>query len=224
MSQTKEHLFLYSPIAGRSPIPRHLSPLAGIILDRLFLGHNLLTGHIPTFVEGMQIGTLDFSSNYLSGVRPGGGKGRASDQYGGGQVLISRSEVFLSAATKRLPVIECPDKRSLPIKRQASLLHSPPIFPSLTPADLAARPLPTATHPPHVLPGPLPPGLGLIGGLFSLQLDTNRLTGPIPPLYLSFNLDILLLNDNDLSGTLPPSIVWAQDLLWLDVSLNARMT
>ena len=75
-----------------------------------------------------------------------------------------------------------------------------------------------------MLPGPLPPGLGLIGGLFSLQLDSNRLTGPIPPLYLSFNLEILLLNDNDLSGTVPPSVAWAQDLLWLDVSDNPRMT
>ena len=116
----------YSPVAGRPPIPRHPSPLAGIILDRLFLGHNLLTGHIPTFIEGMQIGTLDFSSNYLSGVRPGG---QASDQFGS-QVITYKQELrLLGAATNTAPR-QFPDERFQQIERRAPSHFSPSDKPS----------------------------------------------------------------------------------------------
>ena len=75
----------------------------------------------------------------------------------------------------------------------------------------------------NALTGPLPAGLGQMGGLFSLIVDHNAFTGTIPPLMFSLDLKILRLSDNNLNGTFPSSLAALDNLQWLDVSNNSAL-
>ena len=71
----------------------------------------------------------------------------------------------------------------------------------------------------NALEGPIPPELGNLAGLEELWLDGNRLEGPIPPELGSLTrLRDLSLRGNALAGPIPPELGNLADLegLWLD--------
>ena len=96
------------------------------------------------------------------------------------------------------------------------------------------------------LSGEIPPELGNLTQLITLQLNANRLTGSIPPeigdltqleiLHLTNNrlngsipaelgslsqLERLHLSYNQLTGSIPPELSNLSQLRWLDISANA---
>ena len=71
------------------------------------------------------------------------------------------------------------------------------------------------------LTGPLPPELGTMAHLESLELNNNNLTGSIPPeLGALTNLRILHLNQNNLTGPLPPELGALTNLQGLYLGYN----
>ena len=72
------------------------------------------------------------------------------------------------------------------------------------------------------LHGPLPPSIGLLTGLTSLILSSNRISGDNPPaLGLLTNLVSLELASNRLNGTIPTALLaLSRSLVYLDVSYN----
>ena len=75
---------------------------------------------------------------------------------------------------------------------------------------------------PHGLRGPIPPELGRLTGLTSLNLRANALTGPIPPeLGGLARLEELWLDGNRLEGAIPPELGRLTGLTSLSLSGNA---
>ena len=75
---------------------------------------------------------------------------------------------------------------------------------------------------PHGLRGPIPPELGSLSGLTSLNLRANALTGPIPPeLGGLARLKELWLDGNRLEGAIPPELGRLSGLTSLSLSGNA---
>ena len=71
------------------------------------------------------------------------------------------------------------------------------------------------------LTGPLPPELGTMAHLESLELNNNNLTGSIPPeLGALTNLRILRLNHNNLTGSIPPELGALTNLQGLYLGYN----
>ena len=74
----------------------------------------------------------------------------------------------------------------------------------------------------NALSGPLPPEIGRLSGLATLNLSTNGLTGPVPPeLGRLPLLTHLVLNDNGLTGPIPPELGRLTGLSVLDLAGNA---
>ena len=75
---------------------------------------------------------------------------------------------------------------------------------------------------PHGLRGPIPPELGRLAGLTSLNLRANAMTGPIPPeLGNLAGLEELWLDGNALEGPIPPELGSLTRLRELSLSGNA---
>ena len=71
------------------------------------------------------------------------------------------------------------------------------------------------------LSGPIPPEIGNLTALRRLYLHGNELSGPIPPEIGNLTaLEDLLLRVNDLSGPIPPEIANLTALRWLDLWAN----
>ncbi|MDE0073694.1 MAG: Ig-like domain-containing protein [Gammaproteobacteria bacterium] len=74
----------------------------------------------------------------------------------------------------------------------------------------------------HGLRGPLPPELGSLTGLTSLNLRANALAGPIPPQLGNLaRLEELWLDGNQLEGPIPPELGRLAGLMSLSLSGNA---
>ena len=74
----------------------------------------------------------------------------------------------------------------------------------------------------HGLRGPIPPELGSLAGLTSLNLRANALAGPIPPeLGNLAGLEELWLDGNALAGPIPTELGNLSDLTLLSLSGNA---
>jgi hypothetical protein len=78
-------------------------------------------------------------------------------------------------------------------------------------------PLPSY-HPPSLLTGPIPTELLLLTDLNVLKLDDNKLTGTIPVGLWSMNLTDLELGENLFTGTLPLQMGFATALRSLKLS------
>ena len=75
---------------------------------------------------------------------------------------------------------------------------------------------------PHGLRGPIPPELGRLAGLTSLNLSANALEGPIPAeLGNLAGLTLLDLSTNALSGPIPPELGHLARLMSLNLRANA---
>ena len=73
----------------------------------------------------------------------------------------------------------------------------------------------------HQLTGPIPPTLGRLAHLQQLDLGNNQLTGPIPPeLGRLAHLQRLDLSSNQLTGTIPPELGQLAELQRLSLSSN----
>ena len=73
----------------------------------------------------------------------------------------------------------------------------------------------------NLLSGPIPPELGSLANLRGLNLRANRLTGPIPPeLRNLVSLVLLWIGDNSLSGTIPPELGNLDSLKFLGLWSN----
>ena len=71
------------------------------------------------------------------------------------------------------------------------------------------------------LTGPIPPALGDLSNLVSLFLHNNNLTGPIPPALGDLsNLVSLFLGNNNLTGPIPPALGDLSNLAELSLSSN----
>ena len=74
----------------------------------------------------------------------------------------------------------------------------------------------------HGLRGPIPPELGSLSGLTSLNLRANVLEGPIPPELANLaDLEELWLDGNALEGPIPPELGSLAGLRELSLSANA---
>ena len=74
----------------------------------------------------------------------------------------------------------------------------------------------------HGLRGPIPPELGRLAGLMSLNLRANALSGPIPPELGNLDgLEELWLDGNALEGPIPPELGRLAGLTSLSLSGNA---
>ena len=76
----------------------------------------------------------------------------------------------------------------------------------------------------NLLSGPIPPELGSLASLRRLNLRANRLTGPIPPeLHNLVSLVLLWIGDNSLSGTIPPALGDLASLKFLGLWSNSLL-
>ncbi len=80
---------------------------------------------------------------------------------------------------------------------------------------------PCLDYDPNELTGRIPPELGSLANLSTLNLASNELTGRIPPeLGNLSNLSDLKLSGNDLTGRIPPELAKLASLIRLDLSGN----
>ncbi|XP_027112548.1 protein STRUBBELIG-RECEPTOR FAMILY 7-like [Coffea arabica] len=68
--------------------------------------------------------------------------------------------------------------------------------------------------------GTLTPLISKLTQLLTLDLSTNKFSGPIPQLYSLTNLQTLVLRFNSFSGTVPPSLTALKSLETVDLSHN----
>lgn len=68
--------------------------------------------------------------------------------------------------------------------------------------------------------GTLTPLISKLTQLVTLDLSTNKFSGPIPPLYSLTNLQTLVLRFNSFSGSVPPSLTALKSLETVDLSNN----
>ncbi|KAL6888497.1 hypothetical protein ACP4OV_009523 [Aristida adscensionis] len=172
-------------------IPYWLSKLTN--LEMLFLDNNQLTGPIPDWISSLNfLFYLDISSNNLSGEIP--------------TALTQMPMLKSDKAAARLDLTVF----GLPIYSGTSLQYrKATAFPRVL--DLGE----------NDFTGVIPPDIGLLKELLSLNLSFNKLYGDIPQSICNLtNLLVLDLSSNHLTGTVPDALKNLHFLSTFNVSFN----
>lgn len=211
-------------------IPPELGNLTNLV--RLDLSYNKLTGSIPSELGNLaKLQTLSLSYNRLSGPIPPGLDNLANLKalHLKGNYYLSRSSKFGCDAISEISQEECaslvPLHRNMhnPTNWDWLLTNRPCSWIGVTceAGRVVAINFSDMQHYLVVLFGNIPPELGGLLYLESLQLGGNQLTGSIPAeLGRLANLRDLHLGYNNLSGSIPPEIGNLAKLGHLNLSNN----
>lgn len=212
-----------SGVTISSEIPPELGNLTH--LEELDLSYNQLTGQIPsTLGELTRLTTLDLSQNQLSGAIPPalGSLTRLTTLDLSHNGLTGGIPTSLGNIANLNRLVLAGNQLGYPTGAQFSSRF---ILEEI-PADLGRlRQLRTLDLSDNGFGGEIPAGMGAgLRQLEVLNLSGNNLTGPIPDQlgYLGYlgGLVELRLNDNLLSGALPPGLGELDNLTLLDLSDN----
>uniref|UniRef100_K3Z2Z4 Uncharacterized protein n=1 Tax=Setaria italica TaxID=4555 RepID=K3Z2Z4_SETIT len=172
-------------------IPFWISELAN--LEMLFLQGNRLTGPIPAWINTMEyLFYLDISNNSLTGEIP--------------TTLMAMPMLTSEKTAAHLD----PRVFDLPVYQGTSLQYRIPIA---FPKGLYLNG--------NKFTGVIPPEIGQLKALISLDISFNTLTGPIPPSICNItNLEVLDLSNNNLTGEIPAVLENLYFLAVFNVSNN----
>ncbi|MDE2721627.1 Ig-like domain-containing protein, partial [Candidatus Palauibacter polyketidifaciens] len=197
-------------------------------VTRLDLGHNELTGTIPTELGHLTaLRVLDLHHNALTGaIPPELGRLKSLEVLN----LLGNRAVASSAGDQGFEAgVEPGAGPALDSWRETPGMADPgaavrgrPESARGSPATFASRP--AAPRYQEGLTGTIPPELGALTELKALFLSTNNLTGPIPPeLGALAKLDTLSLWNNQLEGSIPRELGNLGSLVTLWLGTN-RLT
>lgn len=172
-------------------IPLWISKLVN--LEMLFLDGNRLSGSIPTWIHTLEyLFYLDISNNSLTGEIP-------KEIVSIPMLTSERTAAHLDASVFDLPVYDGPSRQ----------YRIPIAFPKVL--NLSS----------NRFTGLIPPEIGQLKGLLSLDISSNSLTGPIPTSICNLtNLLVLDLSSNDLTGKIPVALENLHFLSTFNVSNN----
>ncbi|KAF8776337.1 hypothetical protein HU200_003564 [Digitaria exilis] len=172
-------------------IPLWISELAN--LEMLFLGGNRLSGPIPIWINTLNyLFFLDISNNSLTGEIP-------ASLVNLTMLTSERTTAYLDPMVFSLPVYDGPSRQ----------YRIPVAFPKVL--NLSS----------NKLTGMIPPEIGHLKALVSLDFSSNNLTGPIPPSICNLtNLQVLDLSNNNLTGAIPSALENLNFLSAFNISNN----
>ncbi|CAL4971370.1 unnamed protein product [Urochloa decumbens] len=172
-------------------MPLWISKLAN--LEMLLLGGNRLSGPIPTWIKTLNhLFYLDLSNNSLTGEIPTALMNMST-------LTSGKTAAHLDPRIFNLPVYDGPSRQ---YRIQVA-------FPKML--DLSS----------NKLTGAIPPEIGQLKALVSLNLSFNNLTGPIITSICNLtNLQVLDLSNNNLTGAIPSELENLHFLSRFNVSNN----
>ncbi|CAO2044579.1 unnamed protein product [Urochloa humidicola] len=172
-------------------MPLWISKLAN--LELLLLGGNQLSGPIPTWINTLNhLFYLDLSNNSLTGAIP-------TSLMNMSMLTLEKTTAHLDPRIFNLPVYDGP---SCQYRIQVA-------FPKML--DLSS----------NKLTGAIPPEIGQLKALVSLNLSFNNLTGPILTSICNLtNLQVLDLSNNNLTSAIPSELENLHFLSRFNVSNN----
>ncbi|CAD6342555.1 unnamed protein product [Miscanthus lutarioriparius] len=172
-------------------IPLWISKLVN--LEMLFLNGNQLSGPIPTWIDTLDyLFYLDISNNNLTGEIP-------KELMNMAMLTSEKTAAHLDASVFYLPVYDGPSRQ----------YRIPIAFPKFL--NLSR----------NKFTGLIPPEIGQLKALLSLDISSNNLTGPIPPSICNLtNLLVLDLSNNNLTGKIPVALENLHFLSTFNISNN----
>ncbi|RLN16453.1 Tyrosine-sulfated glycopeptide receptor 1 [Panicum miliaceum] len=172
-------------------LPIWLSKLTN--LKMLLLWNNQLTGPIPSWINTLHsLYNIDISNNSLTGEIPAALMEMSMLQ-------AQKTVAYLDTKYFELPVYQSPEYQYRSFNALPQLLN-------LSSNDLT---------------GTIPPNIGQLGALASLDLSFNNLSGGIPQSVCNLtNLMVLDLSNNHLTGPIPAALNGLNFLSELNVSNN----
>jgi protein brassinosteroid insensitive 1 len=181
----------------------------GVRVRRLGLAANMFSGLIPSFSNCSRIESPDLSSNDISGgVAPG---------VLSGCIALATLDLSNNHLTGAFP----PDILGLTSLSYLNLSFNN--FSGGLPAGLPSR-VATLSLSFNYFSGSLPDSMGALAELMTLDLSSNVITGVIPsslcPTTGTSKLEVLHLQNNYLTGGIPPAISNCTNLQSLDLALN----
>ncbi|KAK8461680.1 hypothetical protein SEVIR_1G083100v4 [Setaria viridis] len=161
-------------------------------LEMLFLNGNRLSGPIPAWINTLEyLFYLDISNNNLTGEIP-------TTLMAMPMLTSEKTAAHLDPRVFDLPVYQGPLQYRIPIAYPKAL-------------DLSR----------NKFTGVIPPEIGQLKAVISLNFSFNNLTGPIPPSICNLtNLQVLDLSNNNLTGEIPAVLENLYFLALFNVSNN----
>ncbi|CAO2044585.1 unnamed protein product [Urochloa humidicola] len=172
-------------------IPLWISKLAN--LQVLVLEDNQLSGPIPTWISNLKyLFSLVISNNNLTGEIP-------TELMNLSMLASEKNPDNLDPRIFQLQIYESPSRQYRIVVTVPKVL------------DLSS----------NKLTGVIPPNIGQLKGLSSLNISFNNLTGPMPPSISNLtNLQVLDLSNNNLTGEVPVALENLHFLSTFNVSNN----
>ena len=233
------------------PIPPEIANIPG--LRHIHLEHNRLTGAIPPELATVLGPWLDLSGNRLEGCIPAELSDFDIGEYGEPDsnpglyrcdgsgpptcarpetapdcaVLLEARDTLAGTATLNWnAAVPLADWQGVTVDGETGrvarlILRDMGLTGSIPPVLGQLTGLTTLNFSRNMLTGVIPPVLGELKALETLSLFENQLTGAIPPELGSLtNLKNLWLNDNRLTGQIPPALGALASLEWLTLYDN----